>query len=110
MKKTKIPSFVTITILTTITTAFWLLFSVYRAFTKTPALDIPSQIIEPLDPTLDSNTLDNLQLRTYFEDSQIPQTILVTPTPAATETPTPTPTPTPIGSGPTASPSATLAP
>lgn len=98
MKKSKIPSLVTVVILTTITMVFWLLFSIYRVFTKTPQLNIAPQIIEPLDPLLDKNTLDKLQGTTYFEESQIPQTTSLTPTP------------TPIGSGPTASPSGELAP
>ena len=107
MKKSKIPSLVTVIILTIITLVFWLFFSIYQVFTKTPQLNVAPQIIEPLDPLLDKNALDKLQGTTYFEESQIPQTVLATPTPEAIISPSVTPTPT---ASPSASPTPTASP
>lgn len=101
MKNIKIPSFVTIAILTVITLAFWLFFTVYRVFTKQPSTDVSTQIIEPVDPVLDKEALNKVKTRIYFEEGSIPQipiltsapetitSLTVTPTPTATETATP---------------------
>jgi hypothetical protein len=81
MKNLKVPAFVTIVILTTITLIFWAFFGVYRVFTKQAAPDIPANIMEPLNPDLDKNILNLLQGRTYFEEGQVPEIPILTPTP-----------------------------
>lgn len=109
MKNLKVPAFVTVLILTTITLVFWVFFGVYRVFTKASSPNIPANIMEPLNPNLDKNTLDLLQGRTYFEEGSVPIIPILTPTPETiispqvTITPTPeesiSPTPTATGSG-----------
>ena len=112
MKNLKIPTFVTIVVLTTITMIFWAFFGVYRIFTKESPPEIPAEIIEPLDPNLDKNTLELLQGRIFFEESQIPEIPILTPTPeelispevtitpsASPSSETISPTPTATGSG-----------
>lgn len=69
--KNKLPSFVTILILTLITTLAWISFSVYRAISVKPAPVVPKEISEPLNPTLDSKTIDLLKLKLHFEDGQV---------------------------------------
>lgn len=104
MKKTKIPSLVTIAILTAITIVFWVFFSAYRAFTTKPSPSVSENILQPLTPTLDTDALSKIQGRTFLSEQQIGGTIITGTTPSATTTPTPTPTTIPT---PTASPSAT---
>lgn len=109
MKKSKTPNLVILAILTTITAAFWVFFSVYRVFTNEPSPNVPPEILEPVSPTLDSDVIDKIQGRIFFSEGEIGITQIQSPTPGAgpTSTPTaspsvtstPTPTPTATGSG-----------
>jgi hypothetical protein len=95
MKKIKTPNFVTIAVLTTITIVFWVLFGVYRVFTTEPSPDVPDDILEDVNPSLDTNALDALQSKLFFEEGQIGEIEFVsTVSPTETQTPTPTETPT----------------
>jgi hypothetical protein len=71
--KTKLPSFVTILILTLVTSLAWVAFSVYRAIALKPSPVVPKEISQPITPTLDSNTINSLQSKLYFDDSQVPE-------------------------------------
>lgn len=107
MNKSKLPSFVSIVILTAITSIFWVIFGVYRIFSTKPSPKVSDEILEAVDPTLDRETIDKIRNRIFFEESQIPQTVTQTPTPAPTEEATPTATPTATASAtPTATTSA----
>ncbi len=107
MNKSKVPSFVSLIILTAITSVFWVIFGVYRIFTTKPSPKVSDEILETVNPELDRETIGKIRNRIFFEESQIPQTqITQTPIPAPTELPTPTPTASPSGT-PTASPTAT---
>lgn len=108
-KKSRIPSLVTIIILTAITLIFWVVFSIVRAFTTKPSPSVPDDILQGLTPTLDTASLSNIQNRTFLSEGEIGQTKL-SATPSGTVAPTPTATATPTASpsaSPTASPSAT---
>jgi len=94
MKKDKLPSIIILLILSLITALFWVVFSVYRAFTKPVAVDIPAEVLEPLNPTLDANTLSNLDKRLYIEEGEI-QTAQAIATGEATSSPTSPPSPPP---------------
>ena len=87
MEKQKRPNFVTIGILTVITIFLWIGFSVYRAFTITPSIEVSDEIIKPITPTLDTETLSKIDQRVFFEEGEIRQILISTP--AATPTPTP---------------------
>lgn len=103
-KKTRVPSFVTIVILTAITLVFWVFFTAYRAFTTKPSPSVPEDVLKALIPTLDTDSLSKIASRVYLSEGEIGETKISTSTPAASTTPIPTPTLTPT---PTASPSAT---
>ena len=90
MEKQKRPSFVIIGILTVVTIFLWISFSVYRAFTTTPSIKVPDDILKPIIPTLDSKTLSKIDQRVFFEEGEIRQILISTP--ATTPTPTPIPT------------------
>ena len=91
MKGNKVPNIVFVAILTAMTAVFWAFFGVYRIFTNRPSPEVPRKVIEPLSPDLDRNTIDLIQKRVFFEDSQIPEIILpASPTPTPEESPNPT--------------------
>ncbi|OGM18375.1 hypothetical protein A2686_04440 [Candidatus Woesebacteria bacterium RIFCSPHIGHO2_01_FULL_38_10] len=87
MKKPKAPRLVTVSVLTTITIIFWVFYGLYELLTSEPSLNIPPEILSPISPTLDINSLDKLQQRIFFEQGQ---TII---TPGISENPSPTPSP-----------------
>ena len=103
MKKNKLPSLVAILILTLITSVMWISFSVYRALTTETPLKISKTILEPLNPSLDEETIGQIESKIFLNESQIPENIISAPQPQATQISSPTPTPM---STPTASPSA----
>lgn len=98
MKKPKAPRLVTITIITTATIIFWIFFEVYRIFTTTAPVDVPEEILRPINPTLDSSTLQDIERRVFFESGEIPEvpTVPSPESPPELET-TPAPSPAPIG-------------
>jgi len=111
--KKKVPSIVSIAILTVITSVFWLFFSAFRTFTKKEKVEVPPEILAPLNPKLDQKALEMLDSRYYIEEDQIPDTVIITPSPTPTETSVPSGTGGEIPSpstqeSPTASPSANL--
>jgi len=106
MKKNKTPSLVTIAILTTITVAVWITYSVYRVLTSKPEPSIPKEILEPFTASFNSKEIDKLQEKLYFAKEQtegLPISSSLTPSPSsipvaspsATPLLSPTPTPTP---------------
>lgn len=80
MKKTRQPSLVTISIITTITIVSWVLFSVYEAIVNTQPNPISEEILLPIDPQLDISTLKNIEKRTYFDNNQIQKFQIPKPT------------------------------
>ena len=88
MEKQKRPNFVTIGILTVITIFLWIGFSVYRAFTITPSTKVSDEILKPITPTLDTETLSKIDQRVFFEEGEIGQIFIPTATPTPTETET----------------------
>ena len=97
MKKQKTPSFVIIATLTVITIVSWVVYGVYQVFVTTPSLEIPPEVAAPLNPSLDTQSLDKLQKSVFFEDSEITKGIITISTPTPTVIPltelTPSPTP-----------------
>lgn len=67
MKKTKIPSLVSLIILTVITILFWIIFGVVRVFTTKPTPELQSEVLNPLNPTYDKTVVDKIEKRLYFE-------------------------------------------
>ncbi|HJY98319.1 MAG TPA: hypothetical protein VJ227_01245 [Patescibacteria group bacterium] len=97
MRKKKLPSLVTVLVLTLVTALSWVGFSIYRAFTTESPPSVAEEILSPLTPTLDQETIQKIEGALYFNDSQIPE---LTTTQAVTPAPT-------VGPLPTAEPEAT---
>lgn len=102
MNKSKIPSLITLLVLTLITAVMWVGFSVYRALAIKPSPSVPQEVSEPLTPTLDTASLKKIEARIFLNDSEIPEITLSTtstpsPTiaPARTASPSAIPSPTP---------------
>jgi hypothetical protein len=88
-KKLKTPTLVTTAILTLITVVFWIAFEVIRTVTTKPPPTVPEEIISPLNPTLDENTLNKLQQRINLSEGQTGNLVVseATATPEVTATP-----------------------
>lgn len=90
MKKNKLPSLVTILILTLITVLMWIGLNIYRALSQKPPPPVPEEVLNPLTPTLDIDSLTKIQSRIFLDDSQIPEfTISKSPAPIPIATATP---------------------
>ena len=71
MKRKKTPVLVTIMILSVVTIVFWIVFGVINLL-KTPTdIKVPPEILSPITPTLDIETLRGLENKSFFTDSQI---------------------------------------
>ncbi len=106
MKKNKLPSLIPILILTLITVVMWVSLDVVRLLKKTPELVVPKDISQPLTPTLDENSINQIESRIFLNDSQISDNVVSSsPTPQSSIAPEATATP-----GVTATPSATIQP
>lgn len=66
MRKLKVPSAVTISILTLIMVVFWIIFSVARLLISKPSPSISQEVLKPLSVELDKETLEGLQQRIDF--------------------------------------------
>ena len=75
--KKKTPPLLRLAIITTITVMLWIVFEVYRSFTTKPPLSVPPEILSPLNPSLDAQSLIELQRRIQLEEGQLGQTILL---------------------------------
>lgn len=91
--KRKIPSLVTILILTTLTSVMWITLSIYRAIATEPAAVVPEEISRTLNPELDQGTISEIQKRIFLGEDQIPATIITSPAPTSIPEESPTPTP-----------------
>lgn len=99
MKKPKAPKLVTVSMFTTVTIIFWVFFSLYNILVSKPVVDISNDILDPIDPTLNTIVLDSIPLRTFVSEGEAPTIFIPTPTPLPVEEVTPN-----------ASPEATLTP
>lgn len=63
MKNKKLPSIIVLMILTLITAIFWMMFSVYRSFTKPTSISIPEEVTNQLIPRLDTETIELVKSR-----------------------------------------------
>ncbi len=94
MKKPKAPRLLTVLIVTTITIVFWIFFGVYTILTTKGQVNVPPELMEPITPTLNTEALEELTKRIFFEEGAVPPppiTVDVSPTPTVEEaSPTPT--------------------
>jgi len=89
--KNKRPGLVNTLILTAITVAFWIVASVISAFKSPSEVKVPKEVLTPLNPNLDSATLNEVESRIYFSEDEIGESLILpsTPEPEATSTPKP---------------------
>ena len=90
MNKTKLPSIISVLILTLITVIMWVSLDVYRALKKPTEITVPKEISQSLNPTLDQESIKKVESRNFLDDSQIPNVI------SSPSTATPGPTVAPI--------------
>ena len=67
MKKLRTPKLVTISIFTTITIVFWVFFSLYNVLVSKPKVEVSDELLDPIDPTLNTNALNSLPSKNFFE-------------------------------------------
>lgn len=95
MKKNKLPSIVTTAILTSITIVGWIVFGVLRVFTAKPAPPVPADILNPVSPNFDTESLGTLENRIFFEKGENITNLVPEEPPLPEETPVPEESPTP---------------
>lgn len=88
----KRPTYLFVIILTTVTIVFWIAYEVYLILTTTPQSSVDPKILEPLNPSLDVETLDDLNNRIYFEKDQETNPVTATTITPIEDKLTPTPT------------------
>lgn len=108
MKKNKLPSLISILVLTLVTSILWVSLSTYRAFTAKPSESVPKEISDPISLMLDQAEIKKIESGIFFDISQVPENVVTAPLSTTPAQPTPTilPTPTPEVT-PTSTPSAT---
>jgi len=42
---------------------FWVMFTIYKSFTDTPPASVPSEILEPIIPRLDTKILETIKIK-----------------------------------------------
>jgi hypothetical protein len=99
MNKTKLPSIISVLILTLITVVMWVSLDIYRAIKKPTQITVPTEISQQLTPTLDQDSIKLIETRNFLDDSQIPNSILIT-SQVSTSTATPSATMVPISENP----------
>lgn len=65
MKKDKLPRAIIIIILTSITIVFWVIFNIYSAISKKAPVAVSEEIILPLDPKIDTETINKIEEKIY---------------------------------------------
>ena len=74
MKK-KAPNIVTISILTLITILLWIGASVWKLVVEETEIIVEEEILQPIDPTLDIQTLNSLNSKLYISPSQVSELV-----------------------------------
>ena len=87
MKPPKAPRLVTIAIFTTITIVFWIFISVYNILTQSAQESVNPELLEPIDPTLDINSLREIEGRIFYAEGDVTTPLVV----VQDTSPTPTP-------------------
>jgi hypothetical protein len=82
--KPKLPPIIVIAVLTLITAVLWILLSVYRIYNNKPPLVVTPEIVEPVTPNLDKNTIEAIVNRLYIEEGSV---AVPTTSPSANEQP-----------------------
>ena len=92
MKVKKLPNIVVIGIFTLVTALIWGASDLFRSLSKKPETKVSDEVLEPIDPTLDQETLGKIQNTLFFDAGQIPNLPSPSPSPEAAS-PSPTEAP-----------------
>ena len=65
--------FVTLSLLSTLTVFSWIGIEIYHSFKKTTIPSLLQKDLEPLNPTLDTDTLESLSQRTHLSEAELNQ-------------------------------------
>jgi hypothetical protein len=107
----KMPSVVVLVVLTTITVVCWIGFSVYKALTTKPPVEVPQAVLNPIDPKLNDQYLERLPGRVYLDATGSTTQITLPEDIQEAQQATPQPSTTPLPSlEPEASPTSTPTP
>lgn len=79
MKKPKTPKLVTVAIFTTITVIFWVFFEVYEALSDTPDIQVSENLLSPVNPQLDLQSLQQIETRMYIDENEVVDFLLPNP-------------------------------
>lgn len=110
MKKDKLPGFVVIAGLTTLTTILWVAVAVFFKLKTEEKINVPEEIVNPINPSLDFETLNKISGMFYVEESEIPNSVVTASVkPTNTATPRPT-TSSSLSASPSATPNSSLTP
>jgi len=82
--KPKAPKTVSVLVITTLTILLWIFFSVYKVLISKPKAVVDVKQLEPLEPSFDSKSLEEIKKRIYFEET--PETIISPPEKTTTST------------------------
>lgn len=78
-------------ILTTVTVFVWIGTGVYQIINKRTLEDIPANVLAPIDPSLDTSSLNDIEKRRFFEGASVPSRNIVVSSSSAALSPTPIP-------------------
>lgn len=82
--KTKLPSLVSILVLTVITSVMWIGLGIYRSFTQEQTPSVPDNVSQELNPALDKAAIEKIKTKSFINAGEVPSTIIVATTPSAT--------------------------
>lgn len=83
--KQKTSNFTVFAILTTLTLFTWALFGVYEKFRTIDLSSVPANVLEPINPSLDTNVLDLLDKKNLATEEQISSFVSKTTSEQATQ-------------------------
>lgn len=70
MKKKK-PRIVVFVILSVITLVTWVVFDIYRIFTRPSPVELEPEVLEGISPTLNQDVISEIENRIFFSDDQV---------------------------------------
>lgn len=70
MQKPKPPKVFGIVVLTTITAVFWVFYGLYLVLTNPTPINVPKEILDPLNPEIDLALLNAITNKDFYEKGE----------------------------------------
>ncbi|MCS7091810.1 MAG: hypothetical protein NZM26_00450 [Patescibacteria group bacterium] len=70
MQKPKPPKLVGLVVLTTITIVFWVFYGIYSTLKKVSPVNIPEEILNPLNPGIDLALLNTIASKEFYQKGE----------------------------------------